>query len=189
MPRCWWADGDDLLRQDHDRYWGRPVDDDRRLFETLTLEAFQAGLSWLTVLRKRDAFRAAFRDFEPSAVARFGTRDVARLVRDPDIIRNRAKIEATINNARRLPDVSKEFGSFGAYVWDYEPKSSPANLAGVPREATALSKDLKKRGWAFVGPTTVHSFMESVGIVNDHVAGCAAGIEVERLRRKFVRPH
>ena len=144
-----------------------------------------SGLSWLTILNKRDNFRAAFRNFEPSAVARFGARDVTRLMNDAGIVRNRAKIEATINNARRYADLVAEFGSFAAYAWSYEPKrSSP----GVPREAVAMSKDLRKRGWAFVGPTTVQSFMQAMGLVNDHVRGCAAGAEVTRLRREFVRP-
>lgn len=176
-----------MLRRDHDLEWGRPVGDDRRLFETLTLEAFQAGLSWLTVLRKRENFRKAFRNFEPATVARFGARDVSRLMADAGIIRNRAKIEATVNNARRYAEIVGEFGTFAAYVWRYEPKARRESLA-VTAEATALSGDLRRRGWAFVAPTTVHSFMESGGLVNDHVKGCAAGREVERLRREFVRP-
>jgi DNA-3-methyladenine glycosylase I len=154
-----------------------------------------SGLSWLTILRKRDNFRAAFRDFDPQAIARFGTRDVARLMKDAGIVRNRAKIEATINNARRHADLVAEFGSFPAYVWRYEPRRRRAFAdwdavvqAGISAEAVAMSKDLRKRGWAFVGPTTVHSFMEAMGLVNHHVAGCAAGREVERLRRDFVRP-
>jgi DNA-3-methyladenine glycosylase I len=151
------------------------------------LEAFQAGLSWLTVLRKREGFRAAFRNFDPPEVARFTARDVRRLMGDAGIIRNRAKIEATVNNARRFVDVVDEFGSFAAYIWGFEGKGR-ANWGALPPEATALSKDLKERGWAFVAPTTVHSFMESAGLVNDHVRGCAVGLEVERLRRAFTRP-
>ena len=154
-----------------------------------------SGLSWLTILRKRENFRAAFRDFEPNAVARFTTRDVTRLMRDAGIVRNRAKIEATINNARRDADLVKEFGSFAAYVWGYEPKPRKGLLThaalmerGVAAEAVAMSKDLRHRGWGFVGPTTVHSFMQAMGLMNDHVRGCAAGLEVERLRRDFVRP-
>jgi DNA-3-methyladenine glycosylase I len=154
-----------------------------------------SGLSWLTILRKRENFRAAFRDFEPEAVARFTTRDVTRLMRDAGIVRNRAKIEATINNARRHADLVKEFGSFAAYVWAYEPKPRKGLLAhaalmerGLPAEAVAMSKDLRRRAWGFVGPTTVHSFMQAMGLMNDHVRGCAAGLEVERLRRHFVRP-
>lgn len=151
------------------------------------LEAFMAGLSWLTVLRKRENFRAAFRDFDPAAVARFTARDVSRLMRDGGIVRNRAKIDATINNARRFAEVVAEFGSFGAYAWEYEPKSR-STAPGLPPEAVALSKDLRRRGWAFVGASTVHSFMESAGLVNDHLGGCAWWAEVERLRRAFKRP-
>ena len=155
-----------------------------------------SGLSWLTILRKRENFRRAFRDFEPAAVARFTTRDVSRLMGDAGIVRNRAKIEATINNARRHAELVKEFGSFPAYVWRYEPKPrrgllSQAELlqtGGASPEAIAMSKDLRRRGWGFVGPTTVYSFMEAMGLVNDHLRGCAAGAEVERLRRDFARP-
>ena len=193
MARCWWADVDDLLRVDHDTEWGRPVADDTRLFEMVMLESFQSGLSWLTVLRKRANFRAAFRGFEPSAVARFTSRDVTRLLSDASIIRNRAKIEATINNARRMPEMIDSFGSFGAYVWRYEPKRRPrptsqSDLRSQSPESVAMSKDLIKRGWVFVGPTTLYSFMQAIGLVNDHVRGCTAGAEVERVRRDFVRP-
>ena len=186
---------DDVYRRYHDTEWGRPVSDDRRLFEKLILEGFMSGLSWMTILRKRENFRAAFRDFDPPAVARFGAREVSRLMRDAGIVRNRAKIDATINNARRHAELVKEFGSLAAYVWAYEPKPRKALVThaalmerGVSDEAVAMSKDLKRRGWAFVGPTTVHSFMQAMGLVNDHVRGCAAGLEVERLRRDFVRP-
>ena len=144
-----------------------------------------SGLSWLTILRKRENFRAAFGGFEPAVVARFGAREVSRLMGDAGIVRNRAKIEAAINNARRLEDRVSEFGSFGAYAWSYEPK--PGSTA-LPPAAVAMSKYLRKRGWAFIGPTTVQSFMQAMGLVNDHVRGCAAGAEVERLRKEFVRP-
>ena len=171
------------------------MDDDRRLFEKLMLEGFMSGLSWLTILRKRENFRAAFRQFEPSSVARFTSRDVSRLMADAGIVRNRAKIDATINNARRHADLVGEFGSFAAYVWGYEPKPRKRLLdraglmaAGVSAEATAMSKDLRRRGWAFVGPTTVHSFMEAMGLVNNHLRGCAAGVTVEALRAEFRRP-
>ena len=184
MARCWWGDSDDL-RNYHDAEWGRPVSDDRRLFEKLSLEGFQSGLSWLTILRKRENFRAAFRDFDPEKVARFGTRDVGRLMKDEGIVRNRAKIEATINNARRHADLVSEFGTFPAYVWGFEPKRRPE---GMLPEAVEMSKDLRRRGWGFVGPTTVLSFMQAMGLVNDHVRGCVAGREVDRLRRAFVRP-
>jgi DNA-3-methyladenine glycosylase I len=154
-----------------------------------------SGLSWLTILRKRDNFRRAFRDFEPALVERFTARDVSRLMDDAGIVRNRAKIEATINNARRHAELVEEFGSFASYVWRYEPKPrrrllDHAELMQISAsdEATAMSKDLRRRGWGFVGPTTVYSFMQAMGVVNDHIRGCAAGAEVERLRRDFVRP-
>jgi DNA-3-methyladenine glycosylase I len=195
VARCWWADSDDQYRLYHDAEWGRPVADDRRLFEKLSLEGFMSGLSWMTILRKRENFRAAFRAFEPAAVARFTTRDVARLMDDAGIVRNRAKIEATINNAKRVADLIDEFGSFARYAWRFEPRARRRLLdhaelvaLGQSPEATAMSKDLRKRGWAFVGPTTVYSFMEAMGLVNDHLRGCAAGVEVERLRQEFVRP-
>ncbi|HEX6348816.1 MAG TPA: DNA-3-methyladenine glycosylase I [Candidatus Dormibacteraeota bacterium] len=171
-PRCW-AISDPLYLTYHDEEWGRPVDNDRRLFEKLCLEGFMSGLSWLTILRKRENFRAAFKDFDPAAVARFTDADVARLMEDQGIVRNRAKIEATINNARRFLELEAEVGSFARYVWGFE-KAGPA----------ALSKDLKKRGWAFVGPTTVESFMEAMGILNHHLAGCFVYAEVEELRRR-----
>jgi len=154
-----------------------------------------SGLSWLTILRKRDNFRQAFRDFDPTAVARFTARDVARLMGDAGIVRNRAKIEATINNARRHAELVDEFGSFAGYVWRYEPRPrrrllDHAELRQIRTsdEATAMSKDLRRRGWGFVGPTTVYSFMQAMGLVNDHLGGCAAGAEVRRLRRDFARP-
>jgi DNA-3-methyladenine glycosylase I len=154
-----------------------------------------SGLSWLTILRKRENFRRAFRDFEPTVVARFGVRDVSRLMGDTGIVRNRAKIEATINNARRHAELVKEFGSFPAYVWRYEPKprrrlldQAELGQAGPSDEAIAMSKDLRRRGWGFVGPTTVYSFMQAMGLVNDHIRGCAAGAEVRRLRLDFTRP-
>jgi DNA-3-methyladenine glycosylase I len=195
VARCWWGDSDDLYRRYHDLEWGRPVDDDRRLFEKLVLEGFMSGLSWLTILRKRENFRKAFRGFDPKVVARFSARDAARLMGDVGIVRNRAKIDATINNARRHAELVKEFGSLAAYAWVYEPKPRKrlpdrATLveAGVPAEAIAMSKDLRRRGWSFVGPTTVHSFMQAMGLMNDHVRGCEAGLEIERLRQDFKRP-
>ena len=195
VARCWWSDSDDLYRGYHDTEWGRPVADDRRLFEKLMLEGFMSGLSWLTILHKRENFRAAFRDFQPDAVAGFGARDVSRLMGDAGIVRNRAKIEATINNARRYAELRREAGSFAAYVWRFEPKARRRLLdraelmaAGLPPEAVAMSKDLRRRGWSFVGPTTVHSFMQAMGVINDHLRGCAAGREAAQLRREFVRP-
>jgi DNA-3-methyladenine glycosylase I len=196
VARCWWSDSDDLYRRYHDREWGRPVADDRPLFEKLSLDGFQAGLSWLTILRKRENFRAAFRNFEPGAVALFSPRDIARLMNDVGIVRNRAKIEATVNNARRMRDLVQEYGSFAAYVWGFEPKprrrllSRPELVEIVSsRESEAMSKDLLKRGWRFVGPTTVYSFIQAVGLVNDHVRGCAVAAEVDKARRAFVRPN
>ncbi len=197
LARCWWSVGDPLYRVYHDSEWGRPVADDRRLFEKFCLEGFQSGLSWLTILRKRPNFRRAFRDFEPAVVAAFDRADVERLMSDAGIVRNRAKIEATINNARRLPELVDEFGSFAAYVWRYEPiaESRPATIdqatlmaASVSAESVAMSKDLRKRGWAFVGPTTAYAAMESMGLVNDHLDGCHARDEVERARAAFERP-
>jgi DNA-3-methyladenine glycosylase I len=195
VARCWWSDSDDLYRRYHDLEWGRPLADDRLLFEKLSLDGFQAGLSWLTILRKRENFRTAFRAFEPGAVARFSSRDIARLMNDVGIVRNRAKIEATVNNARRMRDLVQEFGSFAAYVWKFEPKPrrrllSRSELVEIvsSRESVAMSGDLGKRGWRFVGPTTLYSFIQAVGLVNDHVRGCAAAAEVEKTRRAFVRP-
>jgi DNA-3-methyladenine glycosylase I len=195
VRRCWWADSDDLYRRYHDDEWGRPSADDRRLFEKLCLEGFMSGLSWLTILRKRENFRKAFRGFDPEAIARFGARDAARLMSDAGIVRNRAKIDATINNARRYRELVKEFGSFAAYAWRFAP---PPRKTLIGREelmqvkfspeALALSKDLQKRGWGFVGPTTVYSFMEAMGLVNDHLRGCAPGAEVLKLTLEFVRP-
>jgi DNA-3-methyladenine glycosylase I len=196
-PRCWWGAGDDLYRSYHDAEWGRPVGDDRRLFEKLCLEGFQAGLSWLTILRKRDNFRAAFAGFDPDAIARFTAGDVDRLMQDAGIVRNRAKIEATVSNARRCSELAERFGSLAAYVWGFEPAtgSRPAFLdrAALMRiansaESKAMSKDLLKRGWRFVGPTTVYAFMQAMGLVNDHLEGCAVRPEVESQRQTFQRP-
>ena len=161
----------------HDREWGFPVVDDRRLFEKLCLEGFQAGLSWLTILRKRENFRAAFAGFDYERVARFDDGDVARLLGDEGIIRHRGKIEATINNARRALELAATEGSLAAYVWRFEGES-----------AEALSKHLKKRGWRFVGPTTVLSFMEAMGLVNHHVEGCAIRPAVLQARSRFAPP-
>lgn len=195
VRRCWWAGEDELYQRYHDLEWGRPVDDDRRLFEKLTLEGFQAGLSWLLILRKRDNFRAAFAGFDPTEIAKFSERDVSRLMAEPGIVRNRAKIEATINNARRYGELAGEFGSMASYVWGFEPRPrrGPIDHDALMQikssnEAIAMSKDLRRRGWAFVGPTTVYSFMEAMGLVNDHIDGCDAGAEVDVLRRQFTRP-
>ena len=177
-PRCWWpGEADDYVAY-HDDEWGRPVVDDRRLFEKVCLEGFQSGLSWLTILRKRDGFRSAFADFDASVVAGFGGDDVERLLQDASIVRHRRKIESTINNAGRFLELVDEFGSFAAYVWSWEPAAPEgAPEAGAPVPAvtptsTALSKDLKRRGWSFVGPTTAYAFMQAMGLVNDHLDGC-----------------
>ena len=196
--RCAWVTGaaPDYLRY-HDEEWGRPVSDDRRLFEKLCLEGFQSGLSWLTILRKRDAFRAAFAEFDIDAVANFGPADVARLLGDAGIVRHRGKIEAAIGNARAARDLREECGSLAAFIWRYEPDDSerPAHIsAEVLRgmtssaQSVALSRDLKKRGWAFVGPTTMYAFMQSMGLVNDHLEECCVRQAVQVQRSRFVRP-
>ena len=197
VSRCWWCVGDPLYESYHDHEWGRPVADDTRLFEKLSLEGFQSGLSWIAILRKRENFRRAFKSFDIPSVARFNNRSVERLMLDARIVRNRAKIEATINNARRCLSLIEEFGSLAAYAWSFEPDGHPrswtANWAalvarGTSAEATAMSKDLKKRGWSFVGPTTVYSFMEAMGLVNDHMNRCDVRNQVEEDRTRFRRP-
>jgi DNA-3-methyladenine glycosylase I len=197
VARCWWCVGDPLYQGYHDTEWGRPVADDRYLFEKICLEGFQSGLSWITILRKRENFRKAFKSFEIDAVARFNARTVSALLRDPGIVRNRAKIESTINNARKCATLVKEFGSLAAYVWSFEPpaRSRPRRLdrqalleLPVSEQAKAMSKDLKRRGWSFVGPTTLYAFMEAVGMVNDHLSRCHFHDEVEQLRSAFQRP-
>lgn len=191
--RCWWAvGGDDLYLRYHDDEWGRPVTDDRRLFEMLTLEGFQAGLAWATILRKRGAFRAAFAGFDPSAVARFGEADVARLLGDAGIVRHRGKIEAAIGNARAALAVIEESGSLAAYLWPRAGSLTPAPRApvDVPAEtpaSRALSRDLKRRGFAFVGPTIAYAFMQAVGLVDDHAEGCHVHRAVEEERGRVLR--
>ena len=197
VTRCSWPGDDELYRSYHDDDWGRPMEGDEALFELLMLEAFQSGLSWLTILRKRDSFREAFDGFSISKIARYGDRDVERLLGDPGIVRNRAKVLATINNARRTEDLVDEFGSLGAFVWSYEPgpEDRPERfdhatlfaMATTPA-SKAMSKALKKRGWSFVGPTTAYSFMQSAGVVNDHIEGCDLRAVCERERESFVRP-
>ena len=195
--RCWWGAGDELYRRYHDTEWGRPEGDDGKLFEKLCLEGFQSGLSWLTILRKRESFRSAFAGYDARIVAGFTPADVDRLLEDRGIVRNRAKIESTIHNARRCSELAGEFGSLAAYVWGFEPeaRSRPPLLdADALRElkhsaeATAMSRDMRKRGWSFVGPTTLYSFMQAMGLVNDHLEGCAARTQVEQERRSFERP-
>ena len=178
LDRCMWGAGpDQQYLEYHDNEWGRPVVDDRRLFEKLCLEGFQSGLSWLTILRKRENFRAAFANFEAAAVAGFGDGDISRLLADAGIVRHRGKIESTINNARRALELVDEFGTLASYVWRYEsephrPADGPFPIPSSSPASTAMSKDLKKRGWSFVGPTTVYAFMQAMGLTNDHFEGC-----------------
>jgi DNA-3-methyladenine glycosylase I len=197
VKRCWWPGEDELYIRYHDHEWGRPVTDDRRLFEKICLEGFQSGLSWLTILRKRENFRKGFKDFDPAVVSRFGARDVQRLLKDAGIVRHRGKIESTINNAKRALALIEEKGSLAAYFWSWEPAASSRpkkiSLAALKTMSTteqsiALSKDLKKRGWTFVGPTTCYAFMQAMGLVNDHVEECHVRAGIERDRKRFSRP-
>lgn len=188
-PRCSWCGAAPEFFDYHDKEWGFPVDDDVRLFEKLSLESFQSGLSWRTILAKRDNFRAAFHGFDFEQVARFGDKDVERLLGDAGIVRHRGKIEAVINNAQRACDMVENEGSIAAFVWRYEPATptEPQTVSTSP-ESIAMSKELKKRGWKFVGPTTVFAFMQAMGLVNDHVGECAIRDEVERARKRFELP-
>jgi len=197
LARCWWPGDDDLYRRYHDEEWGRPVADDIRLFEKLCLEGFQSGLSWLTILRKRENFRRAFAGFDPEKIARFDEQDMDRLLTDPGIVRHRGKIEAVLTNARRCLDLIDAEGSLARFVWRYEPDpaSRPPRITKAAvcamtttKESTALSKDLRRRGWAFVGPTTAYAFMQSMGLVDDHMEGCHVRAAVEAERAAFVRP-
>jgi DNA-3-methyladenine glycosylase I len=195
VARCFWADSAPEYRAYHDEEWGFPVADDVRLFEKLSLEGFQAGLSWLTILRKREAFRQAFDGFAFARVAAFGEDDVQRLLQDAGIVRHRGKIEAVINNAGRCIELVAAEGSLAHYVWEFAPtsRSRPLTLAELSQFTTtdaskAMAKDLKRRGWRFVGPTTVYAFMQSMGLVNDHIDGCAAYPRAERARAAFTRP-
>lgn len=187
---CRWHGGLPDYKRYHDEEWGRPVADDIRLFEKLSLEGFQAGLSWLTILRKRENFRAAFAGFDIERVAAFDTRDVERLLADAGIVRHRGKIEAVINNASRVREMKAEAGSLAAFVWRFAPSKRPLPVVPPSKtpESAALSRELRKRGWAFVGPTTVYSFMQAMGLVNDHDEGCAVRAEVEAERAAFRPP-
>lgn len=173
-PRCWWGTEPEIYRVYHDTEWGRPTTDDIRLFEKVCLEGFQAGLSWLTILRKREAFREVFGGFDPDKVARFDDENVSRLLADARIIRHEGKIRSTINNARRALELRSEHGSLGDYFWSWAgPTEPPASeIPATTETSIALSTDLKKRGWSFVGPTTIYAFMQAMGLVNDHVCGC-----------------
>lgn len=197
QPRCAWPGSDPLYIAYHDREWGRPVTSDVRLFEKICLEGFQAGLSWITILRKRDRFRAVFHGFDLHRVAAMGTDDVDRLLLDPGIIRHRGKIEASINNAARALAVQQEFGSLAAYFWRFEPQAgtrpqsfTQASVLAMPHTEASknLSTDLLKRGFKFVGPTTCYAFMQAMGLVNDHVDGCFCRTVVEAERAALVRP-
>lgn len=197
VVRCAWGASAPDYAAYHDDEWGMPVTDDRRLFEKICLEGFQSGLSWLTILRKREAFRRAFADFDFERVARFDDARVERLLKDASIVRHRKKIESTIHNARRALALVEERGSLAAYFWSFEPppaarprridKAALASLVKTP-ESTALSQDLKKRGWSFVGPTTVYAFMQAMGLVDDHLEGCVARPRVEAARARLKRP-
>jgi len=189
--RCGWCGAAPEFLDYHDTEWGFPVDDDHRLFEKLSLEGFQSGLSWRTILAKRENFRAAFHGFDFDRIARFTQRDVERLLKDEGIVRHRGKIEAVINNAQRAQELVKREGSLAAFVWRYEPDATQLaepQTASTSAESLALSKDLKKLGWKFVGPTTVYAFMQAMGLINDHVEACVIRSQVERARRRFTRP-
>jgi DNA-3-methyladenine glycosylase I len=197
-PRCAWCQSTPLYRHYHDTEWGFPVDDDRRLFEKLCLEGFQSGLSWLTILNKRENFRKAFANFDAARLARFGEKDVERLLQDAGIVRHRGKIVSTLNNAKRVLELRQEFGSLAAYVWRYEAQAQEGRPRRFTLEAArahttsaasvALSKDLRKRGWSFVGPTTVYAFMQAMGLVNDHLEGCASRAPALQARKDFRPP-
>lgn len=188
-PRCGWCAATPDYVAYHDAEWGFPVADDRRLFEKLCLEGFQSGLSWRTILVKRENFRAAFARFEIDRVAEFGPADVVRLLADAGIVRHRGKIEAAINNARRARELIATEGSLAAYVWRFEPEPRAGfEVAATSPASVAMSKDLKKRGWSFVGPTTVYAFMQAMGLVNDHAEGCAIRAEVATARAGFTPP-
>lgn len=188
IPRCsWGASAPDYVPY-HDDEWGFPVDDDRLLFEKLCLEGFQSGLSWLTILRRRNGFRAAFHGFDIEAVAAMGESDVAVLLQDDGIIRHRGKIESTINNAQRAIELAGEAGSLGAFFWSFEPDPIDRIIDTKTPESIAMAKELKRRGFSFVGPTTAYAFMQAMGIVNDHHTECATCGEVEVARCGFVRP-
>jgi DNA-3-methyladenine glycosylase I len=188
-PRCRWCAATPDYLHYHDTEWGFPVADDRRLFEKLCLEGFQAGLSWRTILTKRENFRAAFHGFDFERIARFTARDVTRLLKDEGIVRHRGKIEAVVNNARRAQEMVAREGALAAFVWRHEPtKPRKGPIPSTSPESVAMSKELKKRGWSFVGPTTVYAFMQAMGLVDDHAQDCVIRAAVERARSAFRRP-
>jgi DNA-3-methyladenine glycosylase I len=189
--RCRWCGAAPEFLAYHDTEWGFPVSDDHRLFEKLSLESFQSGLSWRTILAKRENFRAAFHHFDFDRVARFTQRDIDRLLKDGGIVRHRGKIEAVINNARQAKELVRSEGSLAAFLWRYEPDAkhlAKPQTASTSAESIALSKDLKKMGWKFVGPTTMYAFMQAMGLINDHVADCVIRKKVDRARKSFKRP-
>lgn len=197
VERCEWGSTLGLMSHYHDTEWGFPTANDSRLFEKLCLEGFQSGLSWNTILKKRDDFRRCFKNFDINKVSRLTEADIERLMGDASIVRHRGKIESTINNAQRCRELIRECGSLGSYIWQFEPKASTrpkrptaADISTfiTSPESIALSKDLKKRGWSFVGPTTMYAFMQSMGLVNDHHVGCFVWKQVEGARRSFERP-
>ena len=190
-PRCKWCAAAPEFLEYHDREWGFPVADDRRLFEKLCLESFQSGLSWRTILNKRESFRAAFAGFDHVRIAAFGEADRARLMADAGIVRNRRKIDATINNARRMVELVEEEGSLAAFVWRFEPDEDELDApqsVSTSAASVSLSRALKKRGWQFLGPTTVFAFMQAMGLVNDHAVGCVVREQANRARKSFMRP-
>lgn len=193
LVRCWWCGDDAEYVRYHDTEWAVPVTHDRRLFEKLALEGFQSGLSWITILRKRAAFRAAFADFDPLAVARFGARDVTRLLSDAGIVRHRGKIEAVINNARAYAELVEREGSLARFVWGFAPERQVVrrrreDVPSASRESTAMAKELRRRGWRFVGPTTAYAFFQAMGLVNDHLDSCFRHVEIAALRARAAPP-
>ena len=199
ITRCWWCGQDSQYIHYHDEEWGRPVDDDFKLFEKICLEGFQSGLSWLTILRKRENFRQAFQGFDFYKLAELDPEETQeKLLQDEGIVRHRGKISATLNNAQQAIHLVEEFGSLAAYIWQWEPKKREPHIGkgdydfpvpSVTKTSTLLSKDLKNRGWKFFGPTTAYAFIQAMGMVNDHMEGCEHHAKIEQLRRKFVRPH
>ncbi len=190
-PRCSWCSAAPEFLDYHDKEWGFPVNDDQRLFEKICLESFQSGLSWRTILVKRENFREAFHGFNFDKISGFTRRDVNRLLKNEGIVRNRGKIEAVINNAKRAKELIKREGSLAAFFWRYEPdgkKLGEPQTASTSEESVALSKELKKQGWKFVGPTTAYAFMQAMGLINDHVKGCVIRSEVEHARKRFKHP-
>lgn len=197
VARCWWGDKPLDYRQYHDNEWGMPTRDDFKLFEKICLEGFQSGLSWHIILKKRENFRAAFTGFDFNIIATFDESKIEELMQNEGIVRNRNKIEATINNAKQAVELVKEFGSLAAYIWKWEPETKEPHVSkeeysfpipSITNTSKALSKDLKKRGWKFFGPTTCYAFMQAMGMVNDHMTHCHCYDKIEKARAKFRRP-